>query len=89
MTAVLDELKVDRVDHGVRCLDDPALLARCVASQVPLTTCPLSNAHLRIYGDEYAIKLAELMRTGACVTINSDDPAYFLELGCAREHETD
>ncbi|MBG6079205.1 adenosine deaminase [Rubrivivax gelatinosus] len=73
----LDLLKVERVDHGVRCLDKPALVARLAAERVPLTVCPLSNVKLCVYPDMAAHRLPELLAAGVCVTVNSDDPAYF------------
>jgi adenosine deaminase len=83
---VVDTLAVDRIDHGVKALDDAALVRDLVASQTPLTTCPVSNVRLRVYGDAYAGKLRQLLHSGLCVTIHSDDPAYFLRLdgsGCS------
>jgi adenosine deaminase len=73
----LDLLHVDRVDHGVRCDEDPALVARLAREQVPLTVCPLSNTKLRVYQAMRDHNLATLLRAGVVVTINSDDPAYF------------
>jgi adenosine deaminase len=80
VAAVIATLHVERIDHGVRSLDDDSLVAQLAASQTPLTTCPISNLRLRVYGDTYAQHLAQLLRAGVCVTINSDDPAYFLAL---------
>jgi len=73
----LDLLQVRRIDHGVRCLEDPELVARLVAEQVPLTVCPLSNVKLRVFDTLAQHNLGELLEAGLCVTINSDDPAYF------------
>ena len=73
----LDLLKVRRIDHGVRCLEDPALVARLVREQIPLTVCPLSNVKLRVCDTLAQHNLAELLAAGLCVTVNSDDPAYF------------
>ena len=73
----LDLLKVVRVDHGVRCDDDPDLVARLARDRVPLTVCPLSNVKLCVYPDMKAHNLARLLAAGVCVTVNSDDPAYF------------
>lgn len=73
----LDLLKVRRVDHGVRCLEDPRLVARLVDEQIPLTVCPLSNVKLRVFDTLEQHNLAELLDAGLCVTVNSDDPAYF------------
>ncbi len=73
----LDLLKVERVDHGVRCVEDPALVDRLVDEQVPLTVCPLSNVKLRVFDTLEQHNLKQLLQRGLCVTINSDDPAYF------------
>ena len=73
----LDLLGVERIDHGVRSSEDPALLARLVAQQVPLTVCPLSNVRLRVYPELARHNLLQLLDAGVKVTVNSDDPAYF------------
>jgi adenine deaminase len=73
----LDLLHVARIDHGVRCIEDAVLLDRLVADAVPLTICPLSNVKLRVFPTLADHDLAELLRRGLRVTINSDDPAYF------------
>ncbi len=73
----LDVLKVSRIDHGVRCTEDPSLVERLVADQVPLTVCPLSNVRLGVFADLSHHNLAKLLRGGVAVTVNSDDPAYF------------
>ena len=73
----LDVLHAERIDHGVSCVGDPALVARLAAERVPLTVCPLSNIKLCVYGDMAEHSLAALLDAGLCVTINSDDPAYF------------
>jgi len=73
----LDLLKVSRIDHGVRCLEDPKLVARLVDEQIPLTVCPLSNVKLRVFDTLEQHNLAKLLGAGLCVTVNSDDPAYF------------
>ncbi len=75
--SALDVLQVERIDHGVACLDDPALVARLAAERVPLTVCPLSNVKLCVYPTMDAHKLVELLAAGLCATVNSDDPAYF------------
>lgn len=77
ITEALDLLKVDRIDHGVRCDEDPALVARLVRDQIPLTVCPLSNLKLCVVKDLARHNFATLLRQGVAVTINSDDPAYF------------
>lgn len=73
----LDILKVKRVDHGVRCTDDPLLMARLASERVPLTVCPLSNIRLRVYDEMADHTILDLLDHGLCVTVNSDDPAYF------------
>jgi adenosine deaminase len=73
----LDLLKVERIDHGVRALEDVKLVTRLVDEQVPLTVCPLSNIKLRVFDTMEEHNLRDLLRAGLCVTINSDDPAYF------------
>ena len=73
----LDLLGVRRIDHGVRCLEDPKLVARLAADQIPLTVCPLSNVKLRVFDTIRDHNLRELLDRGLKVTINSDDPAYF------------
>jgi adenosine deaminase len=73
----LDLLGVRRIDHGVRCLEDPDLVDRLVAEQVPLTVCPLSNVKLAVVPELAAHPLRRMLELGLCVTVNSDDPAYF------------
>jgi len=73
----LDLLKVERIDHGVRCLEDPALVERLVDEQIPLTVCPLSNIKLRVFDTLEDHNLKQLLDAGICATVNSDDPAYF------------
>ena len=73
----LDLLGVSRIDHGVRCIEDPALVAELVARRIPLTVCPLSNVKLRVFPSMKQHNLRELLAHGLRVTINSDDPAYF------------
>ena len=73
----LSLLKVSRIDHGVRCVEDPALVEQLIAERVPLTVCPLSNIKLRVFDTMAQHNIVELLRRGLCVTINSDDPAYF------------
>ena len=75
--SALDVLHVERIDHGVRCLEDPALVARLARERVPLTVCPLSNVKLCVYPAMAQHRIKELLDAGLCVTINSDDPAYF------------
>ena len=73
----LDVLKVQRIDHGVRCLEDAALVARLARERVPLTVCPLSNVKLCVFKHLREHNLAALLDAGLCATVNSDDPAYF------------
>ena len=73
----LDVLNVERIDHGVRCLEDATLVARLAAEQVPLTVCPLSNLKLCVVPDLAHHPMKRLLDAGLCATINSDDPAYF------------
>ncbi len=73
----LDLLHVDRIDHGVRCSEDPLLIARLAAERMPLTVCPLSNVRLRVFGEMAQHNILNLLDKGLCVTVNSDDPAYF------------
>jgi len=73
----LDVLKVERIDHGVRCVEDLALVRRLAAERMPLTVCPLSNVKLCVYERMQQHALPALLDAGLCATINSDDPAYF------------
>jgi adenosine deaminase len=73
----LDLLRVERVDHGVRSVEDPALLDRLASERIPLTVCPLSNVRLQGVPSLAEHPLPELLAAGVLVTINSDDPAYF------------
>lgn len=73
----LDLLKVDRVDHGVRSIEDAALVARLADARIALTVCPLSNLKLCVFDDMTKHTLKDLLDQGVAVMINSDDPAYF------------
>lgn len=73
----LDSLKVDRIDHGNRCLDDAKLVKHLADLQMPLTLCPLSNLELKVISDLKDYRLREMMQHNLLVTLNSDDPAYF------------
>ena len=75
--SALDVLQVERIDHGVRCTESAALVQRLAASRVPLTVCPLSNVKLCVFPTLAAHNLPALLDAGLCVTLNSDDPAYF------------
>lgn len=75
--SALDVLKVERIDHGVRCVEDPALVQRLVQEGMPLTVCPLSNVKLCVFSTLDQHNLKSMLELGLKVTINSDDPAYF------------
>ena len=73
----LDVLKVERIDHGVQSIKDPALLERLAKDRIALTVCPLSNLKLCVFPDLASHNLRQLLDAGLAVTVNSDDPAYF------------
>jgi len=73
----LDILKVDRIDHGVRAIDDPELIKRLAAEKIALTVCPLSNTRLKVFDDMSHHNILNMLEQGVKVTVNSDDPAYF------------
>ena len=73
----LDLLGAERVDHGVRCLEDRRLVQRLEADRIPLTVCPFSNVKLRVIDTLEQHPLATMLEHGLCATVNSDDPAYF------------
>jgi adenosine deaminase len=73
----LDDLKTERIDHGVRSLEDPALVAELARRRIPLTVCPLSNLKLCVVDDLRHHPMKRLLDAGLCATVNSDDPAYF------------
>jgi len=75
-TAIKD-LQVARVDHGVNAISDLQLMAELVKTQMPLTVCPLSNTKLQVFADMSDHTILEMLAEGVCVTVNSDDPAYF------------
>jgi adenosine deaminase len=77
ITEALDRLGIERVDHGVRATEDPALVARLVAAGTALTVCPLSNVKLRVFPRMAEHNLKRMLELGLRVTVNSDDPAYF------------
>jgi adenosine deaminase len=70
-------LKVARIDHGVRCIEDDELVKYLAQKQIPLTVCPISNVKLRIFKSMDQHNINRLMDAGLCVTVNSDDPSYF------------
>jgi adenosine deaminase len=73
----LDLLKVERIDHGVQAIKDPALMQRLAQDRIALTVCPLSNLKLCVFPDLAQHNLRQLLDAGLAITINSDDPAYF------------
>ncbi|MBW0169581.1 MAG: adenosine deaminase [Hydrogenophaga sp.] len=73
----LNDLQTERIDHGVRSLEDPALVAELARRRVPLTVCPLSNLKLCVVNDLRQHPMKRLLDAGLCATVNSDDPAYF------------
>jgi adenosine deaminase len=75
--AALDVLQVERIDHGVRCSEDPGLVRILAERRTPLTVCPLSNVKLRVFKTLAEHNLPSLLAAGLCVTVHSDDPAYF------------
>ncbi len=73
----LDVLRVERIDHGVACVEDEALRRRLIDERIPLTMCPLSNIKLCVFEQMAQHPILDLLDQGLCVTVNSDDPAYF------------
>ncbi len=73
----IDVLGAERIDHGVRSIEDAALVQRLVKEQIALTVCPLSNVRLCVFDELSRHSISELLQAGVCVTVNSDDPAYF------------
>jgi len=73
----INDLKVSRIDHGVHATDDPELMAYLIETRLPLTVCPLSNIKLRVFNDMSQHNILVMLERGVCVTVNSDDPAYF------------
>lgn len=70
-------LGVSRIDHGVRCVEDPELVDYLAKNEIPLTVCPLSNIKLCVFDSMQQHNLKHLLDLGLCVTVNSDDPSYF------------
>jgi adenosine deaminase len=77
VTEALDLLQIERVDHGIQAIDDPALVDRLAREGIPLTICPLSNVRLRCVDTLADHPLPAFLEAGVVVTVNSDDPAYF------------
>lgn len=73
----LELLDVDRIDHGVRCVEDEQLVKRLISEKIPLTVCPYSNIKLCVFDDMSHHNIVALLRKGLLVTVNSDDPSYF------------
>ncbi|CAI8712142.1 MULTISPECIES: adenosine deaminase [unclassified Pseudomonas] len=73
----LDLLKIQRIDHGVRAIEDERLMQRIIDEQIPLTVCPLSNTKLRVFDHMSQHNILDMLERGVKVTVNSDDPAYF------------
>jgi adenosine deaminase len=77
ISRAIHDLKVSRIDHGVRATDDAELMVYLAKTRLPLTVCPLSNIKLRVFDDMTQHNILEMLEAGVCVTVNSDDPAYF------------
>ncbi|MFN9373696.1 MAG: adenosine deaminase [Planctomycetaceae bacterium] len=77
VTGALEALRAERIDHGVRCLEDPVLVERLVRDRIPLTVCPLSNVKLRVFDTLAQHNLPRLLGAGLRASVHSDDPAYF------------
>ncbi len=73
----LDQLRIERIDHGNRAMEDPDLVARIAKSRMALTVCPLSNLRLCVVNDMREHPLPEMLAAGLRATVNSDDPSYF------------
>jgi adenosine deaminase len=75
--SALDNLAVERIDHGVRALDDTELVVRLIESKIPLTVCPLSNVKLKVFESMSEHTILTMLELGLNVCVNSDDPSYF------------
>jgi adenosine deaminase len=73
----INVLQVSHLDHGVRCMEDPTLVAYLARTQLPLTVCPLSNVKLGLFPDLKHHNVQQMLAAGLRATVNSDDPAYF------------
>jgi adenosine deaminase len=73
----INDLQVSRVDHGIRSIDDATLMDYLVETRLPLTVCPLSNTRLKVFEKMSQHNILDMLEAGVCVTVNSDDPAYF------------
>jgi adenosine deaminase len=77
IVSALDVLKVDRIDHGVRCIEDDALMQRLANEQITLTVCPLSNTRLKVFSHMSEHNILQLLDQNIAVMVNADDPAFF------------
>jgi len=75
--SAINDLKVSRIDHGVRSIEDPLLMKYLIQNNMPLTMCPLSNIKLQVFKQMSDHNILIMLEQGVCVSINSDDPAYF------------
>ncbi|KAK9818836.1 hypothetical protein WJX74_010301 [Apatococcus lobatus] len=75
--AAVKDLRVSRIDHGIRCLEDEKLIHHLRDTQIPLTVCPISNEKLKVYEGQLSQKLRQLLTCNLVITLNADDPAYF------------
>ncbi|BCE00278.1 adenosine deaminase [Marinicellulosiphila megalodicopiae] len=75
--SALNDLNVQRIDHGVRCVEDEILVEHLINTQMPLTVCPLSNIKLCVFDNMQQHNIISLLNKGMCVTVNADDPSYF------------
>lgn len=77
IVSALDALKVDRIDHGVRCIEDDELMKRLAKEQITLTVCPLSNTRLKVFSHMSEHNILKLLDKNIAVMVNADDPAFF------------
>ncbi|KAK9815962.1 hypothetical protein WJX74_008023 [Apatococcus lobatus] len=82
--AAVKDLRVSRIDHGIRCLEDEKLIHHLRDTQIPLTVCPISNEKLKVYEGQLSQKLRQLLTCNLVITLNADDPAYFGGYECAQ-----
>lgn len=75
--SAINDLNVDRIDHGVRCVEDPALVDHLITHNMPLTVCPLSNIKLCVFDNMQQHNILEMLNQELLVTVNADDPSYF------------
>jgi adenosine deaminase len=75
--SAINNLQVDRIDHGVRCVEDPELVALLIEKKMPLTVCPLSNVKLCVFDNMQQHNILDMLEKGLVVTVNADDPSYF------------